>query len=235
MTFFSFTMQHDSMECGVACLNMICHQYGKDYPQEYLNFLCSPTTEGVSLLSISDASEHLGFHTISGRVRIHDLQDAPLPCILHWNQNHFVVLYKIKRHRYYVADPAKGKIKYTEKEFACHWLSTQSDGQEKGVAMFFEPTPRFYEQREYAEKEKRSFRFLFNYVKMYRRYFFQVFLGLLLGCLMQLILPFLTQSIVDVGIKNFVRWGTVIVMLLFLLLCYVMYSNSLSHLLPLRE
>lgn len=194
--------QHDSMQCGVACLQMICKYHGRDVSMPELSQICSPTTEGVSLLGMSEAAERLGFHTISGRVGIDELKNAPLPCILHWNQNHFVVLYKVKRSRYYVADPAKGKIKYTAQEFASHWISTQSDGKEKGVAMFLEPTPKFYKQENAVNKERRSFRFLFGYVKMYRRYFFQIILGLLLGCLIQLILPFLTQSIVDVGIKN---------------------------------
>ena len=102
----------------------------------------------------------------------------------------------------YVADPAKGRIRYTAREFASHWISTQSSGKEKGVAMFLEPTPKFYEQEDAVNKERRSFRFLFGYVRMYPKYFLQVIFGLLLGCLIQLILPFLTQSIVDVGIKN---------------------------------
>ena len=190
------------MQCGVACLQMICKYHGRDIPTHHLNNLCAPTTEGVSLLGISNAAEQIGFHTISGRVSINELKNAPLPCILHWNQNHFVVLYKVKRNRYYVADPAKGKIKYTAEEFAHHWISTQSGGKEKGVAMFLEPTQKFYEQNTVHSKEKRSFRFLFGYVSMYRKYFFQIFLGLLAGCLIQLILPFLTQAIVDVGIKN---------------------------------
>jgi ATP-binding cassette subfamily B protein len=156
----------------------------------------------VSLLGISEAAELLGLHTVSGRISVEDLKNDPLPCILHWNQNHFVVLYKVKRNIYYIADPAKGKVKYTAKEFVSHWISTQSGGKEKGVAMFLEPTPKFYEQEDAVNKERRSFRFLFGYVKMYRSYFLQIFLGLLLGCLLQLILPFLTQGIVDVGIKN---------------------------------
>lgn len=199
---FRTEMQNDSMMCGVACLSMICRQYGKDYSQEYLTNLCVPTTEGVSLLSISDASELLGFHTISGRMAIADLQGATLPCILHWNQNHFVVLYKVKRNRYYIADPAKGKIVYSKEEFASHWISTQSGGLEKGVAMLLEPTPKFYEHDTLTQEERRSFRFLFGYFRVYRHLFLQVFLGLLTGSLIQLVLPFLTQSIVDVGIKN---------------------------------
>ena len=194
--------QHDVMQCGVACLQMVCRYHGRDVSLSELGQICCPTNEGISLLGISEAAEYLGFQTISGRASIDELTDVPLPCILHWNQNHFVVLYKIKRNRYYIADPAKGKIKYTKQEFACHWISTQSEGKEKGVAIFLEPTPKFYEQKDVVNKERRSFHFLFGYVRMYGKYFFQIILGLLLGCLIQLVLPFLTQSIVDVGIKN---------------------------------
>ncbi len=199
---FQFFKQRDAMQCGVACLRMICWYHGRDVSMPELSQICCPSNEGVSLLGISEAANQLGFHTICGRVDAEALEDAPLPCILHWNQNHFVVLYKVKGSRYYVADPAKGKIRYTAREFASHWASTQSEGREKGVAMFLEPTPKFYEQEDAVNKERRSFRFLFGYVRMYRKYFLQIILGLLLGCLMQLVLPFLTQSIVDVGIKN---------------------------------
>jgi ATP-binding cassette subfamily B protein len=199
---FQFFKQRDAMQCGVACLRMICWYHGRDVSMSELSQICSPSNEGVSLLGISEAAELLGLHTVSGRISVEDLKNDPLPCILHWNQNHFVVLYKVKRNIYYIADPAKGKVKYTAKEFVSHWISTQSGGKEKGVAMFLEPTPKFYEQEDAVNKERRSFRFLFGYVKMYRSYFLQIFLGLLLGCLLQLILPFLTQGIVDVGIKN---------------------------------
>lgn len=199
---FQIFRQRDAMQCGVACLRMICMYHGRDVSMSELSQICSPSNEGVSLLGISEAAELLGLHTVSGRISVEDLKNDPLPCILHWNQNHFVVLYKVKRNIYYIADPAKGKVKYTAKEFVSHWISTQSGGKEKGVAMFLEPTPKFYEQEDAVNKERRSFRFLFGYVKMYRSYFLQIFLGLLLGCLLQLILPFLTQGIVDVGIKN---------------------------------
>ena len=127
-----------------------------------------------------------------------------MPCILHWNQNHFVVLYKVKNGNYNIADPAKGLVTYTLDEFKEHWISTHSGGEDKGVAMFLEPTPAFYENMEFEEdnKEKRSFRFLFGYIIKYKKYFGQIILGLLVGSLLQLVLPFLTQSIVDVGIKN---------------------------------
>ena len=124
---------------------------------------------------------------------------------MHWNQNHFVVLYRIKNNKYYIADPGKGLITYTLDEFKKHWLSTNTNGEDKGIAMFLETTPAFFAykmQKEENKKEKRSFRFLLGYVKKYRKYFGQIVLGLVVGSLLQLVLPFLTQSIVDVGIKN---------------------------------
>lgn len=138
---------------------------------------------------------------------MNELCDQPLPCILHWNQNHFVVLYKVKKgKKFYVADPGKGLVKYNLEEFKNHWISMRSNGEEKGIAMFLEPTPAFYSHKKDGEGEKkknlRSFHFLFGYVKKYRRYFGQVVLGMVVGSLLQLVLPFLTQSIVDVGIKN---------------------------------
>ena len=120
-----------------------------------------------------------------------------------------ILLYctKSKKNRFYIADPAKGLVKYNLEEFKKHWISTQSDGEEKGIAMFLEPTPEFYEKKMDEEpKEERSFKFLFGYIKQYRKYFGQIVLGLLVGSVLQLILPFLTQSIVDVGIKKPKYW-----------------------------
>lgn len=200
---FPFYKQHDSMQCGITCLQMICKHHGKEYSLESLSRQCFATTEGVSLLGISEAANKLGLHTISGRVTMEQLPQAPLPCILHWSQNHFVVLYKIKkRKKFYIADPGKGLVTYTEKEFRNHWISTQSKGEEKGIAMFIQPTPAFYELSGETTSRKRSFKFLFGYIKQYRRYFGQIILGALVGCLLQLIFPFLTQAIVDVGITH---------------------------------
>lgn len=202
MSKFSFYHQHDSMQCGITCLQMVCKYYEKEYSPDTLSRYCFATTEGVSLLGISEAATRLGLHTTCGRVTIEQLYEAPLPCILHWNQNHFVVLYRIKKKIFYVADPGKGLVTYTEQEMKEHWLSTQSRGEEKGIAMFLQTTPAFYEQQEETTNGKRSFRFLLRYMKQYRRYFGQILLGALAGCLLQLILPFLTQAIVDVGIVH---------------------------------
>ena len=197
--------QSDSMMCGIACLQMICKYYGKDVNQTFLSEMCSATHEGVSLLGINNVATEIGFKTVSGRISVKGLIKGDFPCILHWNQNHFVLLYKVKKgKKFYIADPGKGLVNYDLEEFKRHWISTKSDGEEKGIAMFLEPTPEFYNKQYDKEnlKESRSFKFLFGYIKKYRRYFGQIILGLLVGSLLQLILPFLTQSIVDVGIKN---------------------------------
>lgn len=194
------------MQCGVACLQMICKYLGREYTVDSLSKLCFATTEGVSLLGINEAANTLGLHTVCARATTDMLSNEPLPCILYWNQNHFVVLYKVKRKKkFYVADPGKGLVTYSLNEFKQHWISTSSNGEDKGIAMFLETTPAFFTYNMECEenvKEKRSFRFLFGYVKKYRKYFGQIILGLVIGSLLLLVLPFLTQSIVDVGIKN---------------------------------
>ena len=204
MSKFPFVRQRDSMQCGIACLQMICAHYGKKYSQDFLSNICYATTEGVSLLGIKDAAAKIGFYTISGRLTIDELSSATLPCILHWNQNHFVVLYKVKKgSKFYIADPGKGLISYTIGEFKQHWIEVGQGESEKGIAMFLEPTQAFYDNtNEHETRIEKPFKFLFGYVKQYRKYFFQIILGLFVGSLLQLALPFLTQSIVDIGIKN---------------------------------
>lgn len=203
---FNIERQHDSMQCGIACLQMICNYYGKEYTLDFLSKICFATTEGVSMLGISETATTLGFHVINVKCTVKVLTEVTLPCILHWNQNHFVILYKTKKGKtFYVADPGKGLVTYNLDEFKQHWISTKSNGEDKGIAMFLETTPAFFTykvQDEDNPKEKRSFRFLFGYMKKYHKYFWQIILGLIVGSFLQLVLPFLTQSIVDVGIKN---------------------------------
>lgn len=201
---FHCIKQHDSMGCGIACLQMICAYYGKQIRQEYLSKICFPTTEGVSLLGIGDAASKIGFDTDSESLTIEELLTAKLPCILHWNQNHFVVLYKIKGNKkLYVADPGKGLMDYTMEEFKKHWIGTEQGNEEVGIAMFLEPNNTFDERsNEQDARTEKSFKFLLGYIRQYKKYFFQIILGLLVGSLLQLALPFLTQNIVDIGIKN---------------------------------
>ena len=199
--------QRDAMDCGPSCLAIIAKHYGQQADKEQLRKICSLGKEGVSLLGISKAAENLGFKTIGGRLSFEILsQEVPLPCIVHWNQNHFVVVYKIKKHKkgkysIYVADPGKGLITYTKEEFCEHWVSTKTNGEEKGIALLLEPTEQFYAQNDTkAVPTQRRVKFLWNYLKKYKRFFTQLILGLLLGSLLQLIFPFLTQAIVDTGI-----------------------------------
>ncbi len=195
------------MNCGPACLAMVSEHYGLHPDRDQLRQLCDLNKEGVSLLGISKAAEEIGFKTVGGRLSFETLaNEAPLPCIVHWNQNHFVVVYKIKKHRkgrftVYVADPGKGLVTYTKEEFCEHWVSTKTNGEEKGIALLLEPTEQFYAQKDAkAVPTQNRLKFLWSYLKKYKRFFTQLILGLLLGSLLQLVFPFLTQSIVDTGI-----------------------------------
>ena len=200
-------LQQDAMDCGPSCLAMICSYYGQQISCKQLRKICSLGKAGVSILGISKAAEIIGLKTVGGRLSFDTLAiELPLPCIVHWNQNHFVVVYKIKKRRgnryeVYVADPGKGLITYTKEEFCEHWVSTKTNGEEKGIALLLEPTEQFYAQNDTKAVPTQSrVKFLWRYIKKYKRFFTQLTLGLLLGSLLQLIFPFLTQSIVDTGI-----------------------------------
>ena len=154
---------------------------------------------------ISETAKRIGFRVVSAKSTIAALQEGPLPAILHWNQNHFVVLYKVKKGKtFYIADPGKGIIKYSKRELESHWISLTSDGQPMGIAMFFEPGENFsgLNTGTNPDKPARSFRFLTGYLKQYDKHFIQILAGLIIGCVLQLIMPFLTQAIVDIGIKH---------------------------------
>lgn len=199
-----FVFQHGSMQCGIACLQMICKYYGKAYSAAYISNYCFATVEGVSMLGISEAAGKLGLETRCGKITLEALaEEASLPCILHWNQNHFVVLYKIKKGTtFYVADPGKGCVKYSKEQFLEHWAKAEVNDGGVGIAMFVQPSPEFGKQSDEYPTESRSFKFLLGYINRYKRYFAQIIAGLLLGCILQLIMPFLTQAIVDVGIRH---------------------------------
>jgi ATP-binding cassette subfamily B protein len=206
---FSFIPQPDAMDCGPISLQMIAKYYGKEFSLDNLRNLTYIAKDGVSLFAISEAAEQIGFKTIGGRISFTKLEkEVPLPCILHWNQDHFVIVYKIKQKnvfrkqaKIFIADPAKGLIKYTEEEFKKHWISTKSGGEDKGIVLLIEPTQEFYKQPGDKTNHK-SLKFLFGYFLRYKRFFGQLVIGLVLGSLFQLIFPFLTQAIVDIGIAN---------------------------------
>lgn len=190
------------MQCGIACLSMICHHYKKNYSIETLSKYCIATNQGVSLLGMSKAANEVGLQTVCAKLSVNQLSQVKLPCIIHWNQNHFVVLYKVKNgKKYSIADPGKGLLSYSLEEFCNHWTNFTTDGDKKGITMLLEPTDEFRSQNDDNTSKNRSFRFLYGYIKLYRKYFTQIILGLFLGCLLQLLMPFLTQAIVDIGIK----------------------------------
>lgn len=203
MKSFPHYSQHDVMDCGPTCLRMVSAFYGKRYSLEGLREKSFITREGVSMLGISEAAEKIGFRSICVQVSYEMLQEAPLPCIVHWNQQHFVVVYRMNNKHVWVADPGAGKLKYTREEFCRCWLSAKKDGEDTGVALLLEPTPEFYAQEDEGEKtDYKGFGFLYSYLRPYKQLVGQLLLGLLLGSMTQLMLPFLTQSIVDFGINN---------------------------------
>ena len=200
---FKVYEQYDSMQCGVACLKMVCAFYGCNYSFDFLSKYCHTTTEGVSLLGINDAAIKLGLGTVCNRLTSEQLHKKGLPCILHWNQNHFVVLYKIRNQKYYIADPGKGRVVYNKEEFELNWSQIDCNGIKKGIALFLTPTESFNAVRESIPQKNGVLNFLLKYLKPYKKYVGLIVGGLILGCLLQLILPFLTQTIVDIGIKHY--------------------------------
>ncbi len=196
-----FIKQSNSMDCGPTCIAMIAKYYGKSIDLNLIRNKSHFNKEGVNALSIANASEGIGLKNLCVVISFEKLiKQAPLPCIVHWNQNHFVVvtpnstLKKIE-----VADPAHGIIKYTREEFCKHWLQTTDDVP--GIALLLEPTLEFYQQKS-TKAPGVSWGFLLRHVKQYKRYFFQLAIGLLIASALQLVFPFLTQSIVDVGINT---------------------------------
>lgn len=190
------------MQCGLACMAMICYHWGQEYSVKFLNKFCTASKDGVSFKGLSDLSDTLGLHCISGKVSIQELRECPLPAILHWNQNHFIVLYKIKNNKFYIVDPSKGKLVLNETEFSQHFISLTSDNKEKGLAMFFEPTEKFGIIKDDTINNERNFKFLSKYIFKHKLYFIQIIVGMIFACCMQLLFPFLTQSIVDTGIHT---------------------------------
>lgn len=194
------------MDCGPTCLRMIAAYYGKRFSVQQLRDHAYIQRTGVNLLGISVAAESIGMRTTGVRTTLEKLkQQSKLPCILHWQQEHFVVLYRVERKKgktyFYIADPAYGLLKYEEEELRKCWISTRKDGMEKGVAMLVEVTLQFYET-EPIKYEKLSLCYLLHYVRPYRKAMLQLVLGLLAGSVLQLVFPFLTQTIVDQGIGH---------------------------------
>jgi len=239
LTSFPHYVQLDAMDCGPACLRMIAKYYGRSYNQQNLREKCFITREGVSMLGISDAAESIGMHTQGVKITLEQLIDnLPLPCILHWNQNHFVVLYKISRKKgfrhceelrgtkqdeaihnddyksknnfqfsifnfqFYIADPAGEKYIMNQEEFCRCWYSSKNKGKETGTALLLQPSPDFYDYEDDKEKQEKNLGHYFRYLLPYKSQYAQIIVGMILGMVMSLIAPFLTQAVVDQGIGN---------------------------------
>ena len=199
---FPFVKQPDEMDCGPACLKMVAAWYRKNYSLETLRKKCYITREGVSFLGLSEAADSLGFRTIGVKIPFSRLEEnVPLPCIVHWKQKHFVVVYRITKDRIWIADPALGLLKLSRQEFLSGWSSATVDNERIGLVLILEPAPAFYGNEDEQEKAG-GFTFLWKYFRLYRKYLSQLILGLLMGSILQLIIPFLTQSIVDIGFNN---------------------------------
>jgi ATP-binding cassette, subfamily B, bacterial len=199
---FPFVKQPDAMDCGPACIKMVAGFYKMTFSLDFLRKKCFITREGVSFLGLSEAADSLGFKTLGVKIPFNVLtENVPLPCIVHWRQKHFVVVYKISKGKIWVADPAIGLIKIGIEEFIRSWASTVIDGKQAGLVLIIEPTPAFF-KNENEKEPANGFRFLYKYFRIYKKYLYQLLLGLLLGSCIQLVIPFLTQSIIDVGLNN---------------------------------
>lgn len=210
----------DQMDCGPTCLRMIAKYHGKEYSIDLLRRYTEVTREGASLGDLAEAAEKIGYRTLAVQLNYKSLkEEVPFPCIVYWHRRHFVIVYKIKKNKIYVADPAHGLIKYSISDFCKGWLASFQDIQEEGYALLLETTPKFYEM-EFEEKKKYNFNFLFWYFKPYKKYIIQLLLGLIIGSLLQLIFPFLTQAVVDYGINyqniNFIYLILIAQLVLFL-------------------
>jgi ATP-binding cassette subfamily B protein len=199
---FPFVKQPDSMDCGPACLKMVAGFYRKNFSLETIRRKCFITREGVSFLGLSEAADSLGFRTIGVKIPFEMLtENVPVPCIVHWRQKHFIVVYRIDKGKIWAADPAVGLVKFEKEEFLRNWATTLADDKPAGLVMIIEPTPSLFEKESEHEKS-RGFRFLFKYFRLYKKYFSQLILGLFLGSCIQLVIPFLTQSVIDIGLNN---------------------------------
>ena len=198
---FPLILQRDAIQCGVSCLQMICKYYGQSYSFEEFEKICFPTVEGISLLGIKDAAETVGLSTTCCQLSLHALKRISFPCILHWNQNHFVVLYKYKRGKFYIADPGIGKTEYLEKEFVKYW-SFDHQNSNMGTCLLLVPTESFLNNSKQDKASSSSLKVVIGYIQQYKKYLAIIAMGLLVGCVLEIILPFLTQSIVDIGIHK---------------------------------
>ena len=196
--------QLDAMDCGPTCVRMVAGFYGRHYALDFLREHAYLDREGVSLAGIRHLAETIGLEPMAVRIPFRSddpdapgLTDAPLPAIVHWDQNHFVVVENIGKRSVTIADPKRGRVRLPRAEFNRHWRGDNAGG----VALLLSPTDRFYELEGHT-RNRRTLWFLLRYLTPYRRLLWQLLLGVLVLSAVQLVLPFLTQAVVDVGITN---------------------------------
>jgi len=208
MTIFPFYRQLDSMDCGPACLKMIAKHYGKYYSLETLREKSQLSRDGVSLYGISEAAQSIGFSTIGVKVNFNQLSsEVTLPCIAHWKQNHFIVVYKIKKNKVFVADPAIGKYILDKDEFLKGWASDVIENEKYGICLILEPTSSFYKNKDEIHDRENIFSIL-SYFKFFKNYVFQLLVAVIITIILQILFPLIFQSLIDKGIlltdKNFI-------------------------------
>lgn len=198
---FPFEYQLDSRDCGPACLKIITRHFGKYYSLQHLRDLCGITREGVSFLDLSYGAEKIGLHSLAIKTDIQNLHlKVPLPCIIHWQNSHFIVVYKTTKSKIYVSDPAKGLIRYSYDEFKKGWYKK---GEDSGAIMAVEPMADFM-QRDLEEKTERgkTFENVLGYFKPYRKNFSTIFVVMIIATALQGLLPFISKAVIDVGIQT---------------------------------
>jgi ATP-binding cassette subfamily B protein len=200
---FPHYKQIGQKDCGPTCLKIIAKHYGKTIPIERLRATAETTREGSSIMGLSDAAEAMGLRSLGVKMNFDILKkEKPFPCIVHWNKNHFAVVYKIQKDQVFISDPSIGLIKYTPEEFINHWIGNNATADtEEGIALLLEPTPKFHSE-EYEDDQSFNLRFISRYLFQYKKLITQLIIGLLAASLLQIVFPFLTQSIVDVGVQN---------------------------------
>lgn len=196
---FPFYKQHDAEDCGAACLRMIAKYYGKSFSMQTLRERSHITRSGVSLLGLSDAAESIGFRTHAAKADFGTIRTLTTPLIVFWEQKHFIIVLSVKRNKVTVADPAHGIIHYSVADFLKGWLAPE---QKQGIVLLLEPTPSFYRNADESSLSKGGFSFLVSYITPYRRYIVQLLIGALIASGIGLLLPLLTQSLVDIGINT---------------------------------
>ena len=186
---------------------MIAKYYHQDYSLEMLRRHCHITNRGVNMLGIKEAASYIGLDSVGLKLSFDQLAtEGVFPCILHWNQNHFVVCYGIKKrkngnYKVFISDPASQRLTYTKEEFERCWIGKEDDSS-NGVALMLEPGDRWGTVQDEYNRNKKSLLSYLSYVFPYRSMVLQLALAMVLGSLIQMVLPFLSQAIVDQGING---------------------------------